>query len=60
LDQDLAAEIAWALGAAVLVAGEEKAAAARLGDSPETRDHVFPGMIHDEIKPGRLSTTRGT
>jgi hypothetical protein len=60
LDRDRAAEIAWALGAAALVAGEEKAAAARLGDSSETRDHAFPGMIHDEIKPGRLSMTRGT
>jgi hypothetical protein len=28
-------------------------AAARLGSSPETRDHEFPGTFHDEIKPRR-------
>jgi hypothetical protein len=60
LDLISTAQIKRGLQPAAMVTGEEKSAAARLGGSPETRDHAFPGMIHDEIKPGRLSTTWGT
>jgi hypothetical protein len=45
---------------AALTAGERKAAAARLGSSPEIRDHAFPGTVHDGITPRRLSTTQET
>jgi hypothetical protein len=43
---------------AALAAGERRAAAARLGSSPEMRDRAFPGSVHDDIMPRMLSTTR--